>query len=235
MRSTAVLAEQPAILFEDERVVVVDKPAGMLTQPSAEEANALLGWASAERGVALSVVHRLDRPVSGVVAFAKHRPAAAWLSEQLRAGAAKIYLALVRTGMAPEKTVIVEPIDKVRPGKMKTAATGKPARTSVVPIAFDADRDEALVAVQLHTGRTHQARVHLAAEIGAVLGDIKYGDITGGARIGLHAVALSVPETRQFAAIALCQPPPPSFWALCRSERLRDAAWQQTVDQLRSA
>ena len=93
------------------------------------------------------------------------------------------------------------------------------SRTRVAPLAFDAERGVALVAVRLQTGRTHQARVHLAHAVGAIAGDHWYGD-TGPkrGRVALHAAWLRIPAGPHLPAVDVNQPPSPDFWALACSD-----------------
>ena len=195
----------PTILDEDNHLLVVDKPAGLLTQgDDTGEAN-LVDWARGDLkarygkpgNVFVGLVHRLDRPVSGVVVLAKTSKAASRLSEQFREGTiAKVYQAVVEGSC---------PIDE---GEW-TDWLAKDERTNVVRVvaAGSAGAREARLAfrvlargahastVELRpiTGRGHQLRVQLASRGWPIVGDRKYGALSrlmaldGGPRIALHA------------------------------------------------
>ena len=200
------------VLYEDDQLIAVEKPAGLLSQPSADEEDSVLTRVSSYLGRRAGLVQRLDRPVSGMLVLAKNAKTTRWLNKCIARGKTKkYYVALVRTVTAPVSCEIREPIAKVSPGKVVTHARGKPARTLIKPLHYDAGQQIALVAVQLCTGRMHQARVHLAAEVGAIVGDAKYGDVLAARRIGLHAVALALPASGAIAGRVLSCSPPDEF------------------------
>jgi 23S rRNA pseudouridine1911/1915/1917 synthase len=174
------------ILYEDDDVVVVNKPAGMIVHAGAGESrgtlvNALLhrlGKLSSTAGIIRpGIVHRLDRGTSGVLVVARndaaHRALAAQFGERT---VEKIYLTLVHGRMEQTKGKIELPVsrDLQRRTRMTTRRReGRDARTDWrVCASFGAF---SLLAIQLHTGRTHQIRVHLAAIGHAVVGDSTYG------------------------------------------------------------
>lgn len=221
-----------AIVYRSGRLLVVDKPAGLPTQPPPRGGDALnlrvqqwyaqrvaAGEAPAGRP---GDVHRLDRDVSGLVAFGLDRDATRDLAGQFREHTARRrYLALVRTALPVPPQTIREPLTEVRPGVMTLSPTGIPAVTHVLPLAFDATAQLALVLCELETGRTHQVRVHLAWSVGAIAGDLQYGDVPGPQppqRIALHAASLQVldPATNQPQRIVL--PPPLDFWTAANVE-----------------
>ena len=110
--------------------------------------------------------------------------------------------------------VIDEPLLTAR-GRTKIAPWGAPARTRVAPLDFDRERGLALVAIRLESGRTHQARAHLAHAVGAIAGDRWYGDAAGKrGRVALHAAWLRIPPQLGLPAVDIHQAPGPDFWAL---------------------
>lgn len=234
------------ILHEDERLLAVAKPAGLLSQPTPDEGDSVLTRLAPYLGHEPGLVHRLDRPVSGVMVVAKDRDSAGELSSIIRdRKAAKCYLALVRTGVLPIAGMIREAILKVRHGKMVTDSTGRPAISRIAPIAFDPEAEMALVAIRLITGRMHQARVHLSAEVGAIVGDRKYGDVAPagdgaasdravgtGHRIALHAVLLKIPGKKRKTKLVLRCPPGDDFWALAGGANLPRDTWDEAVESL---
>jgi 23S rRNA pseudouridine955/2504/2580 synthase len=198
------------ILFEDGRILVVDKPAGLAVHGGSSVS---LGAIEALRLLRpeckdLELVHRLDRGTSGVLLLAKKRSALRVLHELLREGRVdKRYLTLVK-GQWPEgKSEIDAPLVTRRVGgeaRVKVAAEGKQALSSF-RVLDRYGKTASLLEVAIATGRTHQIRVHAAHAGHAVAGDDRYGDEDynkylrsfGLQRIFLHAHSLSFewPET----------------------------------------
>jgi 23S rRNA pseudouridine1911/1915/1917 synthase len=174
------------VVHEDDHLVVVDKPAGLVVHPGAGTpsgtlVNALLRHVRGLSGVGgvvrPGIVHRLDKGTSGLLVVAKDDATHAALSRQFAGRAVeKEYRALVIGVPARREGTITAPIgrDPVHRKKMSVRATrGRPARTSYrVVEAFDG---AALLAVRIETGRTHQIRVHLASQGHPVAGDPVYG------------------------------------------------------------
>lgn len=156
------------ILYEDPGLLVVDKPAGLLTIPGrGPEAGAdLQHLLEGQRGERLWVVHRLDRGTSGALAFARNPDIHRRLSQAFEAGqVAKTYLALVTGKPEPESGLIDRALVPARRGKMRPAGPGeegKPSQTRYrvleqFPAGF------AWVELEPLTGRQHQIRVHLTS------------------------------------------------------------------------
>ncbi len=177
------------ILFEDESLVVLNKPAGIVVHPAAGHqehtlVNALLhhckGQLSGIGGVARpGIVHRLDKDTSGCLVVAKTDAAHISLSEQFASRKVeKIYAAIACGRVTPETGSIDAAIARHPTQRKKMAVTskgrtGRSARSSYR--ALERWRDATLVEVALHTGRTHQIRVHLAHLGFPVAGDLVYG------------------------------------------------------------
>jgi len=188
-------------LFEDDRLWIIDKPAGMVVHPGPGHAfgtiaNALLGRMKAEaRDLAPTgeeeaeedtiaplwpgLVHRLDRYTTGCLAMAKDAEAQAHLQAQFKTRTVeKRYLALARMSRKlPEigSLLVDQPIARHRVDRLKMtiAAHGRPSQTRVKVLAKSGGL--ALVECELLTGRTHQIRVHLAFLGAPILGDSLYG------------------------------------------------------------
>jgi len=199
-----------AVLFEDERLLVIDKPSGLAVHGGSGLSYGLIESLRQLRpGAELELVHRLDRDTSGCIAISKRRSTLRELHRLIRAGAMdKRYLALI-LGELPDAEVTVDaPLTKnVDQGGERVVKVdrvgGKDARSVFrrlrrLPLADGTCAT--LVEVRLITGRTHQIRVH-AAHLGTPLaGDPKYGDFEanrrlkalGLGRLFLHASALAV-------------------------------------------
>jgi 23S rRNA pseudouridine1911/1915/1917 synthase len=176
------------IVFEDAHLLVVDKPAGLVTHPAPGHAagtlvNALLAHTpdleDSDNPQRPGIVHRLDKDTSGLIVIAKDAQTHAALAEQMRERAmVKRYLALVEGRMEPPSGTIDAPIgrdprNRLRMTLVSAAHGGREARTRFHTVRFVPGRS--LLDVQLETGRTHQIRVHLAALHHPVAGDITYG------------------------------------------------------------
>jgi len=180
----SVLAPPPggparlSVLFEDAHLLAVDKPAGLLAQPSqGGGADNLWESVGAYLGRPAGLIHRLDRETSGVTVFAKTQAATSELSRQFREGLAKKrYLAVAGPGLPVSGTVDL-PLsgDPSRPGRYRAtrAAHGVSAVTDFTRL-FDS-AEHTLVALFPRTGRTHQLRAHLTALGAPILGDARYG------------------------------------------------------------
>lgn len=210
------LADGLEIVYLDDDVVVVDKPAGVAAHPS-------LGWdgpdvvahlAAAGVGVATSgaperqgIVQRLDVGTSGLMVVARSEPAYSALKSQFRAHSVlKTYQAVVQGHPDPPAGTIDLPIGRVGSGAWRFAvrSDGRPSVTHYE--TEELMRGAALLRVRLETGRTHQIRVHMAALRHPLVGDPLYGaDPVLAGRLGLerqwlHAIELGFehPSTGEF-------------------------------------
>ncbi len=195
-----------AVVYDDDDIVVVDKPVGVAAHPSPGWDGPTVVGALAAAGYRVStsgaqerqgVVHRLDVGTSGLMVVAKSERAYAALKQAFRDHAVdKTYHALVQGHPDPARGTVDAPIDRhpVHDYKFAVVAAGKPSITHYETL--EAHPVASLLKIELETGRTHQIRVHMAALRHPCVGDITYGaDPTLAAKLHLqrqwlHAVRL---------------------------------------------
>ena len=214
-------------LYLDNHLLVVDKPAGKLVQGDVTGDDDLLSEAKAyikhkydkPGNVYLGLVHRLDRPTSGVLVLARTSKAAARLSTQFKSRSTdKRYLAVLEGRLDPEGEATDGIVKReeggvriVRPDHPKA----KPATLRWKTLAIDGGR--ALVEVELVTGRKHQIRAQLAKRGAPVLGDFRYGNpvkFADGRGIALHACRLTLQHPTKKERMTFTSSPPPSWSGL---------------------
>ena len=206
------------VVYEDDDILVVDKPAGLVVHPGAGNPHGTLVSGLLARydlaGVGdrfrPGIVHRLDRETSGLLIVARTQPAYEALVDALATHAVeRHYIAVVRGVPSATRGTVDAPIGRSprSPTRMAVRTGGREARTHYEVVeAFD---DAARLAVDLETGRTHQIRVHLAAIDHPVLGDWVYGRADD--RVGrpfLHAAALEFTHPVTGAPMAFSSPLP---------------------------
>ena len=209
----------PPILFEDNHLIVALKRTMLLTQGDRTGDEDLLSLLKAyvkekydKPGEAyLGLVHRMDRPVGGLLVFARTSKAASRLSEQLREGLIHREYVLVCEGQTPDRFTLKDYLKKdgdtntvaVLPAYLKRQ--GKEAILHGQTISHTAEKS--LVAVKLETGRAHQIRAQMAAFGHPLLGDARYGQGGKGALIALWGMRLSFnhPITGK-AMVFICPP-----------------------------
>ncbi|MCP3029039.1 RluA family pseudouridine synthase [Halobacillus sp. A5] len=189
------------VIYEDDHLLVVNKPAGIDTHPNQPGQSNTLVNATASyfqiNGIEASpkYVHRLDRDTSGAILFAKHELAIATLGELLKERKiTRTYLAWAQGKVKPAKGKINEPIGKDRhhPVRRRVSQSGQPAETYYEAIMYDDKKKATLLKLQLSTGRTHQIRVHLSFKGHPLLGDTLYGgEENPSCKQALHAAKLT--------------------------------------------
>jgi 23S rRNA pseudouridine1911/1915/1917 synthase len=207
------------VIFEDEFLLVVDKPAGLVVHPGAGNQSGTLANALLDRGIAggedpdrPGIVHRLDRDTSGLMVVAKGEPAYSKLVEMMAGRRVRrCYRAVVVGEDLPETGTVDSPVgrDPDNPTLM-AAGVGRPAVTH-----FEVLREEsghAMLRVRLETGRTHQIRVHLAAIGYPVYADPLYGTAVPGRRLWLHAERLSFEHPVTGEHLSFESPIPEDLW-----------------------
>ncbi len=228
------------IIFQDDHLLVINKPVGLVVHPGAGNPdgtllNALLALDDSLRLLPRAgIVHRLDKDTSGLMVVARTEASRMALVKQLSARTvSRRYLAITSgipvAGETIEQPIGRHPVDRVR---MAVSDRGKPAITHFR--VLEKFRRHALVEAKLETGRTHQIRVHLAWRGFPLLGDSVYGGrpkppsgadksliscLQDFRRQALHATALSLIHPENGKSIAWEQPPPPDLQGLMEALR----------------
>jgi 23S rRNA pseudouridine1911/1915/1917 synthase len=195
-----------AVAFEDEHLIVIDKPAGLVVHPAAGNldgtlVNALLhhcgGSLSGIGGVARpGIVHRIDKDTSGLMVAAKTDRAHEGLAKQFAAHSMdRRYKAITGGIPVPPSGTVDAPLARSSANRKKIAVVPGGKRAVTHYRTLERLRDAALVECRLETGRTHQVRVHMASIGHALLGDPVYGRARGGTKglletLGFHRQAL---------------------------------------------
>jgi 23S rRNA pseudouridine1911/1915/1917 synthase len=212
------------IVHEDADLMVVDKPAGLVTHPAPGHWRGTLMNGLLHRhpdAAALpraGIVHRLDKDTSGLMMVARSEPAYERLVASLAARrVSRRYLAAVE-GRVPPRFDVDAPIGRDPRDRLRMAVVasglGKPALTRVERLAVSTG--ESLIECRLETGRTHQIRVHLAHRGHPLVGDLTYGGRArdGFARQALHAWRLGVEHPRSGVPLRFASGVPPDLAAL---------------------
>ena len=193
------------ILYEDDDVLVINKPSGVTVHPAPSVKDAtLVDWLK-HKDIRLStisgeerhgIVHRLDKGTSGTMVIAKNNEAHEFLSEQLQdKSMGRYYIAVVNPALKDDVTTIEGNIGRSANNRLKMACveTGKYAKTKFKQLGMSKDEKNQLVACKLFTGRTHQIRVHLETINRHIIGDHIYAlspKEEKSERILLHAYAI---------------------------------------------
>ena len=220
----APVREAPyAVAWEDEHLIVVDKPAGVVVHPARGHRSGTLAQALAGRVAGgedperAGIVHRLDRDTSGLLVVARTEPVHAALKRLLASRElVREYLALVEGRPAARRGTIDAPLGRDRRVRTRISTDTDEPREAVTH--FEVERalpHDTLLRVRLETGRTHQIRAHLLAIGHPVAGDPEYGAAGrhGLRRQFLHAARLAFPHPVTGAAVDVSSPLPPDLAA----------------------
>lgn len=191
------------IIFEDEDILVINKPVGILSEDSPKGEKGILSPLQNENRDNLYLLHRLDREVSGVMVFAKNKKSASALSTDIAKG--KFYKSyLTVTDGVPEsdegiyKDLLFKDSKKNRSFVVNRMRKGV-REASLEYVVLKKTEKNALVSVLLHTGRTHQIRVQFASRKTPLTGDGRYGSKVRDCNIALfsHKISFNHPRTRE--------------------------------------
>jgi RluA family pseudouridine synthase len=204
------------LLVEEAELIVVDKPAGLLAEPTRWGTGVNLRDLAMARFGPLILFHRLDRDTSGVTLLTRSGPINRYLDTAFKAHTVqKEYVAVVRSpnGLGVSGTIATRlaPDPGRRDRMVVVASGGEHAVTQYAVVEERAGRQ--LVRLWPQTGRTHQLRVHLAHLDAPIVGDRLYGsasDLVG--RLLLHAHRLTLPEASSYPARSFTAPVPTEFW-----------------------
>ena len=206
-----------AVAYEDEHLLVVDKPAGLVVHPAAGHregtlSQALAGRAAGGEAGRAGIVHRLDKDTSGLLVVARDEATHRALREALaRRALVREYLALVE-GRPPARTGTIDaPLGRDRRHRTRVSTDTDQPRRAVTHFALEeALPATTLLRVRLETGRTHQIRAHLLAIAHPVAGDPEYGTpgLLGLERQFLHAARLAFTHPATGAAVDVRSPLP---------------------------
>lgn len=220
------------IIYEDNHILVAEKPPNVPSQgdkTNDEDMLTVLKEYIKEKyqkpgNVYLGLVHRLDRPVGGVMVFAKTSKAAARLSEQVRNKTMqKEYLVVVDGKMDEKQKVLEDYLVKDQRNNVSKVVTkenknAKYAKLEYEELKYREDNDISLLRIHLYTGRHHQIRVQLSSRGHSIYGDQKYGTRGKGKQIALWAYRLSFqhPTTKEQLQFT-CLPEMNGTWSILKN------------------
>ena len=207
------------VVHKDNQILAFNKPAGLAVQPDRKNSPNLLQIGAAYAHRDLYLVHRLDRPVSGVVVFGKKPSAQTKLTEQFQARSVeKLYLAVVANRPPEDEAAVFHHLTEHKHNRSEVSDEKSPTSKRAelhYKLLGSSDRYH-LLAVQLKTGRKHQIRAQLAALGCPVRGDEKYGfkRANPGPGIDLHAYRISFDHPTSNQRVTLTAPVPDTpVWA----------------------
>jgi len=204
------MSTHPDVIYEDEHLLVLNKPSGELTEGGADREDDLEQWSSRHTGKSVYCCHRLDRLTSGVVLLRKSgrykaELAALFEKRQIR----KSYWALVDGDWPAQLRRIETQVAPVGPGVWSNVESdGKTAISTFQILGKAPERNLTWLNVLLKTGRTHQARLHCLKAGCPIIGDPVYGSKIPAALFGLHARELRFRHPATNEDLNLIAPPP---------------------------
>jgi len=212
------------IIHEDADVLVVDKPAGLLTSTVPRERRPTLlkmvreYIEQTDPRARVGLIHRLDRDASGLLIFSKNHQAYESLKRQFfKHTVDRIYLAVVHGKLNPPAGMIESRLVELPNGSVRASRRPGHGERAVTEFkVINTRRDLQLVRVKLLTGRKHQIRAHLSERKAPIVGDTVYGEKDNAPRLMLAAVELAFDHPRSRKRIELSIPPPEEMKSLFR-------------------
>ncbi len=211
------------VLYEDNHLIVVVKPFNVLSQGDSTGDRSIMDDIKLyikekyhkPGNVYLGLVHRLDRPVGGIMVFARSSKAASRLCKCFNEHQIeKKYLAIVHGKMEQDKGELVDYIEKGKDGNSIISANGKKAVLEYEVLQYNAENDCSLLSIELKTGRHHQIRVQFASRGHYLLGDQRYG-VLDNHQISLFSYSLSFPHPISHEMLNFqCFPEKKDYWTL---------------------
>ena len=210
------------VLYEDNHIIVVVKPFNVLSQGDSTGDISIMDMIkeyikvkyNKPGNVYLGLVHRLDRPVGGIMVFARTSKAASRLCKDFNEHKiVKNYLAIVH-GKVDNNGEFIDKIEKGKDGKSFVSSNGKEAILDYELIEYNKENDCSLVSISLKTGRHHQIRVQFSSRGHYLLGDQRYG-VQDNKQISLFSYYLSFthPVTKEIMEFKV-NPPRKDYWTL---------------------
>lgn len=199
------------ILFEDQDLLVLNKPSGMLSEGAKDGQIGLESLVSDEKGQEIRCCHRLDMLTSGVILLRKNKRFTRELGEMFQKHRLKKTYWAITQGIWPKATNRIETKVTHRQGRTFVDPHGKTALTTVRVLAHDTTFQRSVIELLLKTGRTHQARVHCANTGHPIIGDPLYGAEAPDSFFGLHSRELKFRHPGSGQIIAATAPTPPGW------------------------
>ena len=204
------------VLYEDNHVIVVVKPSNILSQGDSTGDISIMDIVKdyikkkyhKPGNVYLGLVHRLDRPVGGIMVFARSSKAAARLTKNFQEHQViKKYYAIIHGKMESKSGKLIDCIEKGKDGNSFISTNGKMAVLNYEVIKYYSKGDCSLVSIELETGRHHQIRVQFSSRGHALLGDQRYGNLDY-TQIALFCYYLSFPHpiTKEYLSFSINVP-----------------------------
>lgn len=213
----------PEILYEDNHLFVVSKPAGILTQPSGTDQENMedicKAWikkaANKPGNVFLGAVHRIDKPVSGIVMFAKTSKALSRMNESMRKGKfLKIYCAIIEGSLEEDEGTLEHYLYHDEFRSVVVSKNSPDAKFCILHYrCLKKTAQFSLLEIELETGRYHQIRAQLSASGHPIVGDVKYGSRSpfAGNNIALHHYEQHFPHPTKDEIVSVIAPLPPAM------------------------
>lgn len=205
------------IIYEDNHLLVVEKPVNIPVQEDISKdidmitilKNYRIKKENKKKDAYIGLVHRLDRPVGGIMVFAKTSKAASRLSEEIRNNTFhKTYLAVVE-GSLPQKGKLEDYLIKDKNTNISTITTKEKGKYSALTYQVQGEKDNlSLIEINLITGRSHQIRVQFSTRNHPLVGDSKYGNNKNNINIALFAKSITFthPTTKEKLTFTLNKP-----------------------------